>query len=261
MPSDPREFINFFRPASQGGRFEDLSKADRDQMWSMVRRMMLRGEWPDIGKGGKTPLGFPISPLHPEADEWIRQYMDEYKKSSDKMPRPNGDYMYHPYDATNPGYEERPGRQWGAEYHRGDPEKGLRSSDPSRHWTEHGQPVRPTKFPSLNWENLHNRYNPGGPAKSVRPEVTESNHVIEGLSDVEESFRSKNTVPHPSDALFDMGRMNPVELAKNLGSRVNAGPMGPWDVFPGGIDGFMNYITNELDLPNPLAERPESELF
>ena len=44
------------------------------------------------------------------------------------------------------------------------------------------------------------------------------------------------------DYVQELGRINPVELAKNLGSRVNAGPVGPWDLFPGGIDGYLNYL-------------------
>ena len=72
-----------------------------------------------------------------------------------------------------------------------------------------------------------------------------------GLPDVQ--YPRPSTEPYAQDVdglLARLRRMNPEALARNLGSRINAGPVGPWDLFPGGHEGYTNYLRRMgMDLP------------
>jgi hypothetical protein len=58
-----------------------------------------------------------------------------------------------------------------------------------------------------------------------------------------------------------VGRLNPEKLAQNLGSRVNAGPVGPWDVFPGGIEGYLRMLQEKMGMPNPFQAPSQGEML
>ena len=97
MPSDPRNFMDFFRDP-------DLNHADRDQMWSMVRRMMLRGEWPNLPK---TPQGFPIDPtngVNPEQNAWWDRFKNEYRGQTGGTGTKPGDHgLNYEYNGAGSG--------------------------------------------------------------------------------------------------------------------------------------------------------------
>ena len=52
-----------------------------------------------------------------------------------------------------------------------------------------------------------------------------------------------------------LGRMDPVKLARELGSRINVGPMTPADFYPEGIEGLLTDLANRGDDELSMAAR------
>ena len=40
-----------------------------------------------------------------------------------------------------------------------------------------------------------------------------------------------------------------VDIGQRMGSRLNAGAFGPWDLFPGGLEAYLQYIMGGMGLP------------
>lgn len=100
-----------------------------------------------------------------------------------------------------------------------------------------------------------------------------TNRMIQSLSDVnlggiiDKAQRADLSFPFDSvkrmveNAGQELIDKVPPKYIKDVQSRVNVGPAGPWDFFPGGEEGFMRYISQGLGIPNPLAPRPEGEIL
>lgn len=204
---------------------EILRKRQASVDTSQFRRALMRGETPN------DPRGNPLKgAAWLDADpEWQKRFQEAYREISDRAGLQESRQQTHPE-----GYL-----------------RGLRDQPELGAYSPPGAGL----YKGLTQKNWDKPYPRGG--------------VTEDVALPDRQYPSPRQYPQgvgrwtkdwldPLVALRE--RLNPESLARNLGSRVNAGPVGPWDFFPGGYEAYMEYLRSQgMNLPRFSAPGTEGE--
>lgn len=141
--------------------------------------------------------------------------------------------------------------------HPNTPEFRDRANDPY-HFDEDMRVMQrgPEHGSSGDWEGIRTQsHNLGDTYPYVRPQVGEqTNWPSHGFSEYKDGpnnplnqIYGDATAPRPGSDWFQLGHINPRELAREFASRVNGGVVGPWDFWPGGPEAWLRTVVPELE--------------